>query len=175
MDRRAFMKRAGVAGTGAAASMTLAAPVVAQEAPSIKWRLASGYPRQLDTIFGSATVFADAVRAATDGQFDIEVSAAGEVVDAFDGLAAVRDGTVDMISTASNYFWETDPAFGFGAGVPFGLNQRMMNAWLYEGKGLELLPPESEFLGRAQALHGLEMLPGRLPPHLKLGQEQRRR
>lgn len=139
MDRRAFMKRAGVAGTGAAASMTLAAPVLAQEAPSIKWRLASGYPRQLDTIFGSATVFADAVRAATDGQFDIEVSAAGEVVDAFDGLAAVRDGTVDMISTASNYFWETDPAFGFGAGVPFGLNQRMMNAWLYEGKGLELL------------------------------------
>lgn len=139
MNRRSFIRRAGMAGTGAAASMALAAPVVAQEAPNIKWRLASGYPEELDTIFGSATVFADAVREATDGKFDIEVSAAGEVVDALDGLTAVRDGTVDMISTGSNYFWETDPAFAFGSGVPFGLNQRMMNAWLYEGKGLDLL------------------------------------
>ncbi len=139
MNRRSFIRRAGVAGAGAAAGAALAAPAVAQEAPDIKWRLASGYPKQLDTIFGSAVVFADAVREATDGKFDIQVSAAGEVVDALDGLTAVRDGTVDMISTGSNYFWETDPAFAFGSGVPFGLNQRMMNAWLYEGQGLDLL------------------------------------
>lgn len=139
MNRRSFIKRAGVAGTGAAASVALAAPVVAQEMPSIKWRLSSGYPKLLDTIYGSAVVFADSVRQATDGKFDIEVFAAGEIVDTLDGLEAVRDGTIEIASTGSNFFWETDPAFVFGAGVPFGLNQRMMNAWLYAGKGLELL------------------------------------
>ena len=139
MNRRSFIKRAGVAGTGAAASVALAAPVVAQEEPGIKWRLASGYPKELDTIHNNIVLFADTVREATDGKLDIEVTAAGDVVEPTDGLQAVRDGTVEMACTSSNFFWETDPAFVFGTGVPFGLNQRMMNAWLYEGKGLDLL------------------------------------
>jgi TRAP-type mannitol/chloroaromatic compound transport system substrate-binding protein len=148
MDRRSFIRGAGVAGTGVAAGVALAAPVAAQEAPGIKWRLASGYSKRLDVIHGSAVRFADTVREATDGKFEIEVSAAGELVDPQDGLDAVGDGTVDMISTRSDIFWETDPAFAFGSGVPFGLNQRMMNAWLYEGNGLRLL---NRFYGK----HGL--------------------
>ncbi|MEM6463104.1 MAG: TRAP transporter substrate-binding protein [Pseudomonadota bacterium] len=139
MNRRSFIKRAGITGTGAAASIALSAPAVAQQTPTVNWRLASGYPKQLDSIYGSAVLFAESVREATDGQFNIEVSGAGEVVDTQDGLEAVRNGTVEIACTGSNYFWETDPAFAFGTGVPFGLNQRMMNAWLYEGKGLELL------------------------------------
>ncbi|WP_136661153.1 TRAP transporter substrate-binding protein DctP [Nitratireductor sp. XY-223] len=139
MDRRSFIKRAGVAGTGAAASVALAAPAVAQSPPSINWRLSSGYPKLLDTIYGAAEVFADSVRELTDRQFNIEVFPDGEIVDVFDGLTAVREGTIEIASTASTFFWEEDPAFAFGTGVPFGLNQRMMNAWLYEGGGLELL------------------------------------
>jgi TRAP-type mannitol/chloroaromatic compound transport system substrate-binding protein len=167
MDRRSFIKKAGVAGTAAAASTVLAARAVAQEAetgaaapaveaesaapaapaapavvaetPKFTWRLSSGFPKQLDTLFGAAEVFADSVRQATDGNFDIQVSAPGEIVDAAGGLEAVQNGTVDMIHTASNYFWERDPSFAFGTGVPFGLNQRMTNAWLYEGGGMDLL------------------------------------
>jgi hypothetical protein len=44
-----------------------------------------------------------------------------------------------MAHTASYYFWGKDPTFAFGTGVPFGLNQRMTNAWMYEGGGIDLL------------------------------------
>lgn len=139
MNRRSFIKRAGAAGTGAAASVALAAPAIAQSQPVVTWQLSSGYPKLLDTIYGAAVIFADTVRELTDGKFDIKVFSAGEIVDTAGGLEAVQEGKIDIASTASNYFWEKDPAFAFGTGVPFGLNQRMMNAWLYEGGGLELL------------------------------------
>ncbi len=155
MDRRSFIQKAGVAGTAAAASTLLvqvsaaqdtettddtpAAPALVLKEPKISWKLSSGFPQQLETLYGAAIVFADSVRQATDGGLDITVYPSGELVDAANGLEAVRDGTVDMIHTASNYFWEEDPTFAFGTGVPFGLNQRMTNAWLYEGGGTELL------------------------------------
>ena len=158
MDRRAFIKKAGVAGTAAAASamfaspaaaqetdagaasaQTPAAPAVLQSAPKLNWRLSSGFPQRLETLYGAAQVFADSVREMTDGNLDIEVFPPGEIVDAAGGLDAVQNGTIEIAHTASNYFWERDPTFAFGTGVPFGLNQRMTNAWLHEGGGLELL------------------------------------
>ena len=54
MDRRSFIKKAGVASAGAAASAVLAAPAIAQENPKITWRLTSSFPKALDTIFGAA-------------------------------------------------------------------------------------------------------------------------
>lgn len=170
MDRRSFIKKAGVAGTAAAASLAGSAmaqttdpapaappepvstdaptteattapetPAIVQETPKFKWRLSSGFPKQLETLYGAAEVFADSVRLATDGNLDIEVFPTGAIVNEVSGLDAVKNGVVDMIHTASNYFWETDPTFAFGTGVPFGLNQRMTNAWLYEGGGMDLL------------------------------------
>ncbi|MEM0900770.1 MAG: TRAP transporter substrate-binding protein DctP [Pseudomonadota bacterium] len=139
MDRRQFFKKAGVAGAGAAAATTLAAPAIAQSNPQITWRCSSGFPKALDTIYGAAEVFADAVREATDGAFNIQVFASGEIVGALEGADAVTAGTIEMAHTASYYFWGKDPSYAFGTGVPFGLNQRMTNAWLYEGGGLDLL------------------------------------
>jgi len=158
MDRRAFIKKAGVAGTAAVASAVFtgpaaaqeagesaggsqapAAPAVIQAAPKFSWRLSSGFPQRLETLYGAAQVFADSVREMTDGNLDIEVFPPGVIVDVADGLDAVQNGTIEIAHTASNYFWEKDPTFAFGTGVPFGLNQRMTNAWLHEGGGLELL------------------------------------
>ncbi len=166
MDRRSFIKKAGAAGTAAAASLAgsamaqttetapapapdtsaatetpaaPAAPAVIPEAPKFKWRLSSGFPKRLETLYGAAEVFADSVREATDGNLDIEVFPTGVIVNEVSGLDAVQNGVVDMAHTASYYFWETDPTFAFGTGVPFGLNQRMTNAWLYAGGGMDLL------------------------------------
>ena len=44
----------------------------------------------------------------------------------------VSDGTVEMCHTASYYYWGKDPTFAFGTAVPFGLNSRQQNAWMYE-------------------------------------------
>ncbi|WP_306117579.1 MULTISPECIES: TRAP transporter substrate-binding protein [unclassified Roseitalea] len=139
MDRRSFMKKAGVAGAGAAAASTLAAPAIAQSMPKITWRCTSGFPKALDTIYGAAEVFADAVSEMTDGNFTIQVFAAGEIVGMPEALDATQNGTTEMTHTASYYYWGKDPTFAFGTGVPFGLNARMTNAWLYEGEGMDLL------------------------------------
>ena len=59
MKRRNFLKVA--AGGGAAAA--LAAPAIAQTQPKLQWRLTSGFPRSLDTIYGAAETFAEHVKA----------------------------------------------------------------------------------------------------------------
>ena len=75
MDRRSFIKKAAVVGSGAAAASVLAAPAIAQGSPKVTWRLTSSFPKSLDTIFGAAQTMANHVKAATDGNFDIQVGA----------------------------------------------------------------------------------------------------
>jgi len=138
MKRRQFLTGVGVAGAAAAAS-SLPKPAIAQAMPEVQWRCASSFPKSLDTIFGAAEVIAKRVAAATDGKFQIRVFAAGEIVPAFSVLDAVKDGTVQMAHTAPYYFVGKDPTFAFDCAVPFGLNARMQNAWMYTGGGLELM------------------------------------
>ena len=58
MDRRSFLTKAAVGGVGAAAATSLAAPALAQSAPKVTWRVASGFPKSLDTIYGAAEAMA---------------------------------------------------------------------------------------------------------------------
>ncbi|TGR63361.1 ABC transporter substrate-binding protein, partial [bacterium M00.F.Ca.ET.194.01.1.1] len=81
MDRRSFIRKAGVTGVGAAAAAaTLAAPAIAQANPKVTWRLASSFPKSLDTIYGGAEVFSKMLSEATDGNFQVQVFDAGELV-----------------------------------------------------------------------------------------------
>ena len=139
MERRKFLKTA-TAGTAAAAATTvLAAPAIAQSAPKVSWRLTSSFPKSLDTIYGASEVLAKAVSEATDGNFQIQVFAAGELVPGLQAADAVTNGTLEMCHTCSYYYVGKDLAFGFGTAVPFGLNGRQLNAWFYHGGGNELL------------------------------------
>eukprot|EP01035_Chromulina_nebulosa_P003299 gene3299-4500_t len=143
MDRRSFFKKAGTAAVGAAAATGLAAPALAQENPKISWRLASSFPKSLDTIYGGATDIADRVRAATNGAFDIQVFSAGEIVPALESANAAGAGTIEMAHTVLYYYYGKDPTFALGAAIPFGLNARGMNSWFYAGNGNTLI---NEFL-----------------------------
>jgi TRAP-type mannitol/chloroaromatic compound transport system substrate-binding protein len=140
MDRRSFIKKAGVAGAGAAAATTLAAPAIAQTMPKDHMALLFGFPEGArHHLRRCRGVSRRRLAEATDGNFEIQVYGAGEIVGALEGADAVRDGTIEMAHTASYYFFGKDPTWAFGTGVPFGLNQRMTNGWLYEGGGLDLL------------------------------------
>jgi TRAP-type mannitol/chloroaromatic compound transport system substrate-binding protein len=138
MQRRDFLKKASL-GAAAGAASTLAAPAIADSAPNIKWRLTSSFPKSLDTIFGSAEVLANRLRAITNGKFDIRVFAGGEIVPGLQALDAVQQGTVEVCHTCSYYYVGKDKAFGFGTAVPFGMNARQMNAWVYYGGGQKIL------------------------------------
>lgn len=140
IDRRKFLKTTatGALGTAAAASV-LPAPAIAQTMPELKWRLTSSFPKSLDTIHGASDVFAKAVAEMTDNRFQVQVFAPGELVPALQAADAVTAGTVEMCHTASYYYWGKDPTFAFGTAVPFGLNVRMQNAWMYEAGGIDLM------------------------------------
>ena len=153
MDRRSFITKAGLAGAGAAAATTLAAPAIAQSNPKVTWRLTSSFPKSLDTIYGGAEVFSKMVSEATDGNFQIQVFAGGEIVPALQAADAVTAGTVEACHTVSYYFWGKNPTWALGAAVPFALNARGMNAWHYHGGGIDLF---NEFLGK----QGLVGFPG---------------
>jgi TRAP-type mannitol/chloroaromatic compound transport system substrate-binding protein len=78
------------------------------------------------------------VEALTDGRFTIRAFPAGEIVPYDQVLDSVGRGTVHMGHSASYYFVGHNPALAFDCTVPFGLNARQFNAWLYHGEGMEL-------------------------------------
>ncbi|MCL4152315.1 UNVERIFIED_CONTAM: hypothetical protein GTU68_006480, partial [Idotea baltica] len=159
MDRRKFLKTTGV-GAAAAGAATLAAPAIAQDMPEIKWRLTSSFPKTLDTIYGAAEDFANRVSAATDGKFQIEVFQAGELAPGLQAADAAMEGSVEIAHTASYYYISKDPTWAFGTAVPHGMNQRMTNAWWFEGGGKELMNEfyaKSGLIGFAGGNTGVQM------------------
>ena len=149
MDRRSFLTKAALGGTAA----TLAAPALAQATPKVTWRLTSSFPKSLDTIYGGAEVLSKMVNEASDGNFQIQVFAAGEIVGGLQAADAAAAGTVEACHTVSYYYWGKNPTWALGAAVPFALNARGMNAWQYHGGGIDLF---NEFM----ATQGLFALPG---------------
>jgi len=135
MERRSFVQGAGLAGVLAAG----VAPAVVHAQANIRWRLTSGFPKPLDTIYGAAEVFAKKVSEMTGGKFQISVHAAGEIVPMPGLVDAVQAGTVEMGHTAPYYYFGKDETFALGCAIPFGLNSRQMSAWVYEGNGLKLM------------------------------------
>ncbi|HEU0201292.1 MAG TPA: TRAP transporter substrate-binding protein [Burkholderiaceae bacterium] len=132
MERRSFIK-------AAAAGTALAAPAVVRAQTKVTWRLASSWPKSLDTIYGAAEVVAKRVRDATGGNFDIRVSGPGELVPPFQVADAVQQGTVECAHTASVFFFGKDPTFALDGQIPFGMTSRQMTAWMYDGEGTKLL------------------------------------
>jgi TRAP-type mannitol/chloroaromatic compound transport system substrate-binding protein len=135
MQRRSFLKKAAVGASVGA----IAAPALAQSQPTINWRLASSFPKSLDTIYGVSETFSKRVSQLTGGKFNIRVFAGGEIVPPLQVMDAVQAGTVEMGHTAAYYYFGKDPTFAFDCAVPFGLNSRQQTAWFDQGGGRQLL------------------------------------
>src|SRR5450432_3098705 len=135
MKRRQFLAAIG-AGAGAVA---IAKPAIAQSSPELKWRLASSFPKSLDTIYSAGDTLAKFVAESTDNRFQIQSFAAGEIVPGLQNVDAVQNGTVEMCHTAAYYFIGKDPTFALMCSVPFGLNSRQQNAWFQDHGGQDML------------------------------------
>ncbi|MGQ9367667.1 TRAP transporter substrate-binding protein [Azospirillum sp. A39] len=138
MKRRTFLGSGAAAGAGLGAA-ALAAPALAQGAPEVTWRLASSYPKSLDTIYGGVELIARRVAEATDGRFRIRPYAAGEIVPPLQVLDAVQNNTVECGQSACYFYVGKDPAFAFDTALPFGLTTRQHLAWEIHGGGLDLV------------------------------------
>ena len=135
MDRRKFIAGTGMAGILAAG----VAPAVHAQGATIRWRLASSFPKSIDTLFGGSEVFAAKIKELSGGKFTISTHAAGELMPAFGVLDGVQQGTVECAHTAPYYFFGKDEAFALDCAIPFGLNGRQTNAWMFDGNGLKLM------------------------------------
>ena len=133
MKRRNFVATAGAGMAGVLASQ--APPAAAQALPELKWRVASSFPRSLDSVQAASEALTRRVAQLTSNRFQLQVFGAGEIVPGLQVADAVQNGTVQMGHTASYYYIGKDPAFAFGCAVPFGLNARQYNAWWYLGGG----------------------------------------
>ena len=139
MQRRKFLRTTGVGAAAVAGTAAVAAPAIAQSAPELKWRLASSFPKSLDTIFGASETFAKYVAEMSDNKFQVRLFAAGEIVPGLQVADAVQNGTVEMGHTASYYYVGKDPCFALDCAIPFGLNARQQDAWMNWGGGREAM------------------------------------
>ena len=96
MQRRKFLRTAAIGTAGVASASTLAAPAIAESMPELKWRMASSFPKSLDTLYGTGEIFARYISEMTDNKFNVRIFAAGEIVPGLQVLDAVQNGTVEM-------------------------------------------------------------------------------
>lgn len=142
LSRRRLLRgglAAGAAATVAACGGGETGGPAVHTAQNVTWRLASSFPRNLDTIFGAAEILGQRLEAMTGGRFRLRVHPAGEIVQGLEVMDAVQKGSVQVGHTASYYFVGKNPALAFDACVPFGLTSRQQAAWLTQGGGLELM------------------------------------
>ncbi len=132
MKRRTFLTSAA---TGAAAA-SVAAPAVAQGIRQLS--LISVWPRKLPGLGNAALRLARRITVASDGQLEVRVFAAGELVPPFESFDAVAGGRADMYYGSEEFWSVKSPAYAFFAGVPFGLTADENLAWIREGGGQEL-------------------------------------
>jgi len=128
MDRRSFIKKAGLAGAGAAAATSLAAPAIAQGNQT--WRMVTTWPKNFPGLGVGAQRLADRITAASGGRLTIQVYAAGELVPPLQALDAVIEGSAEM-SHGAAYYWQNKSAgLSFFTGVPFGMTSRELTGWV---------------------------------------------
>jgi len=119
MKRRQFLG-ALAAGTAGAAASTVASPAIAQSMPEIKWRMTSSFPKSLDTLYGAGETLVKQVAEMTDGRFQIQHFAAGEIVPGLQAFDATANGTVEMCHSVSYYYVGKDPTFAIAASSSTG-------------------------------------------------------
>jgi len=135
MDRRSFIKKAGLAGVGAGAA-TLAAPAIAQGNQT--WRMVTTWPKNFPGLGVGAQRLADRITAASGGRLTIQVYSAGELVPPLQSLDAVIDGSAEM-SHGAAYYWQNKSAgLSFFTGVPFGMTSRELTGWVRYLGGQEI-------------------------------------
>ena len=132
-------RRRLLAGAAAASGAVIASPAIAQANPEVKWRMPLFVPKTVDSVMDAVTDFTRRVLEASDGKFQIQSFAAGELVPGGPAvLDAAEQGTTECAFTLSYYSFGKDPAYAFGSTLPFGFNTRGQASWLLKGGGLDL-------------------------------------
>lgn len=133
VSRRTFLGSAA-GGLAVASGLT---PAFAQRA-RVRWNMPTSWPSGL-LLQDSATMFANRVAELTEGEFEIRVRPAGELVPPLEVFNSVQAGTVECGHSWSAYLIGQNAAFMLEAGIPFGLTTEQHATWLRDAGGAEML------------------------------------
>jgi TRAP-type mannitol/chloroaromatic compound transport system substrate-binding protein len=136
MDRRSFIKNAGVAAGATAAASTLAAPAVAQKTKDMV--IVATWGRDFPGLGTGAQRLAKRISDLTDGRIKVQYFAAGERVGAFDSFDEVASGNAQAYHAADYYWKGKHPGWAYFTSVPFGLTYTEMSAWIHHMGGQQL-------------------------------------
>jgi TRAP-type mannitol/chloroaromatic compound transport system substrate-binding protein len=149
MDRRKFVKTAGVAGLAGTAGLLSACggktgasdcaeSTAGPAAEAIEWKMVTTWPRDFPGLGTGATHLADLIGKLSNGRLKVKVYGGNELVPPFEVFDAVQRGTA-VLGHGGAYYWKGKiPASQFLGGWPFGLTGNEMNGWFYHGGGLEI-------------------------------------
>ncbi|MGC9387239.1 MAG: TRAP transporter substrate-binding protein [Hydrogenovibrio sp.] len=145
MKRRDFI--GAIAGATAATAMTAcgqkeehaqASGAAATPMETVHWKMVTTWPKNFPGLGTGANRLAELINQMSGGRIQVKVFGAGEMVGAFEVFDAVSRGNAEL-GHAGAYYWKGKiPSSVFFSSVPFGLTPDEMNAWLYNGGGLEL-------------------------------------
>ncbi|MBZ8132684.1 TRAP transporter substrate-binding protein [Afifella sp. IM 167] len=135
MDRRSFLKSAGLA-TGAAAASSLATPALSQNRMEVK--CVTSWPKNFPGLGTAPEKFAEMIGKATDGRITVKVYGGGELVPPLKCNDAVQEGTAEMYHSADYYYQGKLTGYSFFCAVPFGFTPAEIDAWIQYGGGQEL-------------------------------------
>ncbi len=135
MQRRNFLKTAGVAAATTAAATSVAH---AEDNKVHNWKMVTTWPKNFPGLGTGANRLAKKITEMTGGQVKVTVYGAGELVPAMEVFDAVSNGTAQMGHCAAYYWKGKSEAAQFFSAVPFGLTADEMNSWFYYGGGLKL-------------------------------------
>jgi TRAP-type mannitol/chloroaromatic compound transport system substrate-binding protein len=143
MDRRKFVRAAGLAGTAGLLSAcrqpghaTTCATGEAGEV--IEWKMVTAWPRDFPGLGTGANRLAEYIDRLSNGRLKVRVFGGGELVPPFETFDAVERGTAQMGHSTAYYWKGKVPAAQFFCSAPFGLTASEINGWLYYGGGLNL-------------------------------------
>ncbi|MDX1795663.1 MAG: TRAP transporter substrate-binding protein [Hydrogenovibrio sp.] len=142
MKRRDFI--GAIAGASAATALTACGQeeqttaTAAKPMETVHWKMVTTWPKNFPGLGTGANRVAELINEMSGGRIDVKVYGAGELVGAFEVFDAVSSGNAQL-GHAGAYYWKGKiPSAVFFSSVPFGLTADEMNAWLYNGGGLEL-------------------------------------
>ncbi|PHS70623.1 MAG: ABC transporter substrate-binding protein [Methylophaga sp.] len=119
-------------------NVTDSATTAVDTSKTYHWKMVTTWPPGFPVLQEGAERFAQNIKNMSNGRLNIKVYAGGELIPPLQTFDAVSQGTVEM-GHGSAYYWAGKvPEAQFFSTVPFGMTARGMNAWLYDGGGLEL-------------------------------------
>ncbi len=135
VSRRKFLRGTVVAAGAAAGGLAMPAVVTAQSPQVI--RMQTSWPSG-DIFTEMAQQYVDRIQSMSGGRLQVDLTAAGAIVGAFQVMDAVHDGVLDAAHSVPVYWYGKHKAASFfGTGPVWGGDAANMLAWMHHGGGKE--------------------------------------